>query len=75
MTPAGAAMARVIAKLADPHEMREAIFNAEMALIDLRGFSNGGSNPTTAAHRARELKAEAVKLEKMIVQGEEDEAA
>lgn len=53
-------------------ELRTLIFNAGMALCDLRGFASGGEgyvDRKRALQRASDLRAEAAKIER-FVQGE-----
>ncbi len=48
------------------YELRDMIFNAEMALCDLRAFASGGSDVVderTARQRAADLRAQADKIE------------
>lgn len=50
-------------------ELRNLIFNSEMALCDLRGFASGGSehvDANKARERAAELRAEAEKIESLF---------
>lgn len=52
--------------MTDRYELRTLIFNAEMALCDLRGFAAGAESyvdPKHALARASELREEAVKME------------
>lgn len=51
------------------YELRDMIFNAEMALCDLRAFASGGSEIVTqakAVERVAELREQANKMQTLI---------
>lgn len=48
------------------YELRNLIFNAEMALCDLRAFGAGASDSEAARERVAELRATAEKMAELL---------